>query len=154
MSVYFLDSSAVVKRYVIETGTYWIKSIVNPLSGNHIHVARITGAEVVSALSRRMRGGSPTAAAGSAAIAEFRNHFASEYVIVDITPSLIESAMHLAETYALRGYDAVQLAAVLEVSTDTIALGMDSPTLISADGDLNAAATAEGLAIDDPNTHP
>ena len=154
MSVYFLDSSAVVKRYVTETGTHWIKSIVNPVSGNHIHVARITGAEVVSALSRRMRGGSITAAAGSAAIAEFRNHFASEYVTVDITPSLVESAMNLAEAYALRGYDAVQLAAVLEINTDSIALGMGSPTLISADCDLNAAATAEGLAIDDPNTHP
>jgi predicted nucleic acid-binding protein len=150
---YFLDSSAVVKRYVTETGTPWIKSIVNPLSGNYIHVARITGAEVVSALSRRMRGGSITAAAGSAAIGEFRNHFASEYVTVDITPSVIERAIDLAETYALRGYDAVQLAAVLEVNTDSIALGMGSPTLISADGDLNAAATAEGLAIDDPNTH-
>jgi len=154
VSVYFLDSSAVVKRYVAENGTSWIKSIVNPLAGNHIHVARITGAEVVSALSRRMRGGSITSAAGSAAIAQFRNHFASEYVTLDVTRSLIDSAINLAETYALRGYDAVQLAAVLEVNTDSIALGMGSPTLISADGELNAAAIAEGLAIDDPNTHP
>lgn len=127
MIVYFLDSSALVKRYVTETGTHWIKSIVNPLSGNHIHIARITGVEVVSALSRRMRGGSITEVAGSAAIAEFRNHFASEYVTVDITTSLIESAIDLAETYALRGYDAIQLAAVLEVNTDSIALGMGSP---------------------------
>jgi len=154
VGLYFLDSSAVVKRYVTETGTSWVKSIVNPRSGNHIHLARITGAEVVSALSRRMRGGSITAAAGPAAIAEFRNHFASEYVTLDITPSLIESAIDLAETYALRGYDAVQLAAVLEASTDTTALGMGSPTLISADGDLNSAAIAEGLAVEDPNTHP
>jgi uncharacterized protein len=154
VSVLFLDSSAVVKRYVTEAGTPWIKSIVNPLSGNHIHVARIAGAEVVSALSRRIRGGSITTASGSAAIAEFRNHFASEYVIVDITQGLIESAIHLAETSALRGYDAVQLAAVLEVNTDSIAIGMGFPTLISADGELNAAASAEGLVIDDPNTHP
>jgi hypothetical protein len=27
-------------------------------------------------------------------------------------------------------------------------------TLLSADGELNAAATAEGLAVDDPNAHP
>jgi hypothetical protein len=26
--------------------------------------------------------------------------------------------------------------------------------LISADGDLNAAATAEGMSVDDPNAHP
>jgi hypothetical protein len=27
-------------------------------------------------------------------------------------------------------------------------------TLVSADRDLNAAATAEGLPVDDPNLHP
>lgn len=154
MSVYFLDSSAIVKRYVVETGTPWIKSIVNPLSGNHIHLARIAGAEVVSALSRRVRGGSITAAAGSAAIAEFRNHFASEYVTMEIMRSLIESAMDLAKTHAFRGYDPVQLAAVLEMNTDIIAIGMGSSTLISADVELHVAATAEGLVVEDPNTHP
>ena len=29
-----------------------------------------------------------------------------------------------------------------------------SLTLLSADGDLNTAAMAEGLAVDNPNTHP
>ncbi len=154
MNVYVLDSSAVVKRYVTQIGTSWIKSMVNPLSGNHIHIARITGAEVVAALSRRIRGGSISAADGSTAIAEFRNHFANEYVCVDVTASVIDNAMLLAETYGLRGYDAVQLAAALEVNIDSVALGMGSPILVSADGHLNAAATAEGLAIDDPNSHP
>ena len=62
--------------------------------------------------------------------------------------------MTLAETHAIRGYDAVQLAAALEVHAFCLALGMPAPTLISADVDLNAAATAEGLAVDDPNAHP
>jgi hypothetical protein len=43
----------------------------------------------------------------------------------------------------------VQLAAALEVWSQT-----PSTVLISANGDLNAAATAEGMAVDDPNTHP
>jgi predicted nucleic acid-binding protein len=154
VSVYFLDSSGVVKRYVRETGTTWIKSITNPLAGNRIHLARITGVEVVSALSRRVRGGSTTAAAGSAAIAAFRNHFASEYVPLDINEGLIMSAMQLAELHGLRGYDAVQLAAALHVNLRSLALGLPGLTLVSADADLNTAAVAEGLAIDDPNTHP
>jgi uncharacterized protein len=62
--------------------------------------------------------------------------------------------MRLAITHALRAYDAVQLAVALHVNARHQGAGLGGVTLISADGDLNAAATAEGLAVDDPNTHP
>jgi uncharacterized protein len=61
--------------------------------------------------------------------------------------------MGLAETHALRAYDAVQLAAAVEVNAQCAALGV-ALTLISADAALNAAAMAEGLTVDDPNSHP
>jgi hypothetical protein len=61
--------------------------------------------------------------------------------------------MALAETHALRGYDAVQLAAALNVNSACAAAGAVF-TLVSADGELNAAARAEGLAVEDPNLHP
>jgi hypothetical protein len=62
---------------------------------------------------------------------------------------LVGYAASLARRHALRGYDAVQLAAALEIHSRAPSL-----TLLSADADLNAAATAEGLAADDPNLHP
>ncbi len=43
----------------------------------------------------------------------------------------------------------MQLAAALDTRARLSAL-----TLLSADADLNAAAQAEGLAVDDPNRHP
>jgi hypothetical protein len=43
----------------------------------------------------------------------------------------------------------VQLAAALEVRTHAPSL-----TFLSSDAELNAAAQAEGLAVDDPNLHP
>jgi len=43
----------------------------------------------------------------------------------------------------------VQLAASLEVRSQVPAL-----TLVSADAALNAAAMAEGLLVENPNTHP
>ena len=62
-------------------------------------------------------------------------------------------AIRLAETYALRGYDAVQLAAVLTVHAAREAQGLSRLTLVSADHELNTAAVAESLLVDDPNTH-
>jgi hypothetical protein len=51
-------------------------------------------------------------------------------------------------------YDAVPLAVVLDVHRPQEAGGFGPVTLVSADRDLNAAAAAEGLAVNDPTTHP
>jgi hypothetical protein len=61
--------------------------------------------------------------------------------------------MALAETHAIRGYDAVQLAAAVEVRAASLAAGT-TMTLISADLSLNTAAVAEGVSVEDPNLHP
>ena len=54
----------------------------------------------------------------------------------------------------LRAYDAVQLAAALEINQKEQDAGFAPVTLISADQALNDAATAEGLTVDDPRSHP
>lgn len=152
--VYFVDSSALVKRYSNETGTTWVRSLVDPATGNQIFLARITRVEVVSAITRKNRSGGMSAVDAAAAIARLRLHLTNEYATINISSTVIDSAMVLAETHALRGYDAVQLAAALELRADCLAIGIPAPTLISADVDLNLAAIAEGLVADDPNAHP
>jgi len=62
--------------------------------------------------------------------------------------------MKLARSHASRGYDAVQLAAVIEVHQARVAAGASPLTIISADDPLNAAAVAESLLVDNPNNHP
>ena len=62
--------------------------------------------------------------------------------------------MTLATKHALRGYDAVQLAAALEANDERIANELSPLALISADDELNAAAKAEGLTVEDPNDYP
>jgi len=64
------------------------------------------------------------------------------------------SAISLVQNHGLRGYDAVQLAAALEVHADRMQLGLPPLVFCSADRALNKAALAEGLAVDNPNTHP
>jgi hypothetical protein len=68
----------------------------------------------------------------------------SVYVITEMTPRLIADAMSSARRHGLRAYDAVQLAAALEVNRFHQTAGVGPVTLISADRELNAAATAEG----------
>ncbi len=153
MPAYFLDSSAIAKQYVAETGSAWIAGIMHPLAGNQLHVAQISGAEVMAAIARRIRAGTLSPQAGRDAALQFRTDFATALDVVEISPSLIARAMDLAERYALRGYDAVQLAAASSVHETAIPLGL-STTLVSADDELNAAAVAEGLQVENPNLHP
>jgi uncharacterized protein len=153
MAVYLFDTSALVKRHVRETGSAWVRSLTRAKASHTIYIARITAVEVFSAITRRQRGGSLSPSQAGAILAHFRRHFAQRYLIVEITPALSGEAMLLARKYALRAYDAVQLAAALEVDHLYRSAGLGPITLISADQDLNAAANAEGLAVDDPNTH-
>jgi uncharacterized protein len=52
---YFLDASALVKRYVDETGSAWVRSITNPAEGHSILLAEISIAEVTAALAAKQR---------------------------------------------------------------------------------------------------
>ncbi len=63
-------------------------------------------------------------------------------------------AMLKARVHGLRAYDAVQLAAALEVHRRHLSAGVGPVTLASADRDLNTAAVAEGLTVEDPTLHP
>jgi uncharacterized protein len=146
---YFLDTSTVLKRYVQETGTAWVQALAAPSARHSLFVVRITLAESVAAITRRERGGSITPQDAATAVADFQLDFARQYRVVEVSAGLVAQAATLARQHALRGYDAVQLAAVLEIhATDP------SLMLLSADVELNAAAMAEGLLVDDPNSHP
>lgn len=116
MADYFLDASALVKRYVTETGTLWVTGLLDPAARNRLYIARITGAEVTAALTRRERGGHLSAADAAAAVASFQHDYSTRLRPVEITAALIDEAMSAARTHGLRGYDAVQLAAAVSAN--------------------------------------
>ena len=153
MAAYFLDSSAAVKRYIREAGTAWIISLFRPHSFDQIFVAEIILAEVVSALARRHRGKSISASGYNRSVARFRRAFYQKFFPVEINLSLIERASRLAENYVWRGYDSVQLAA-LTANAARVSINATPLIFVSADNELNNAALAEGLSVENPNNYP
>lgn len=154
MAIYFFDSSAIIKSYLIEIGTNWCRAITDPLADNRICLAQITMVEVVSAITRQARNGNISITNAALAINQFLNDFNYRYTRIQITSRLTHQATTLAQTYALRGYDAVQLATSVQVHQRRVRLALSPVTLISSDIALNSAALAEGLTVDDPNAHP
>lgn len=153
MSSFFLDTSALVKRHVIEEGSHWVRSLTHARSGNTLYIARITLVEMTSAITRRERGGSLSPAQSRAVFGHFRRHLSQRYIIVEVTTSLLTDAMSLARKRGLRAYDSVQLAAALDVARSHDDAGLSPIVLVSADKEMNLAAVAEGLRVEDPCEH-
>jgi uncharacterized protein len=77
----------------------------------------------------------------------------NRYELVALTEVMIEQAATLANKHGLRAYDAVQLAAALDTGRVVSQVEATELILVSADLELNPAAAAEGLKVDDPNTY-
>lgn len=153
MSAYFFDSSGLVKRYLNETGSKWVIGLFKPSAKNSILVARIAGVEVVSAIARRRKSLTITQTNAQKSIFRFQRDFRKRFIKINLTPQLIEEAMQIADKHELRGYDAVQLASALEANRVRQNGGLSTIIFISADKNLNSAANAEGLQVDNPNNH-
>jgi predicted nucleic acid-binding protein len=143
-----------VKRHVIEAGSAWVRSLVHAKAAHDLYIARVTAVEVTSTITRRQHSGHLSRAKAGAMLGHFRRHLAQRYHVIELAPALFDDAMQVARKHRLRAYDAVQLAVVLDLHQRHQDAGLGSATLVSADQALNAAAAAEGLAVDDPSMHP
>jgi predicted nucleic acid-binding protein len=153
MTSYYLDSSALGKRYVQETGTDWVRMLIDPKADHTLLTARITMVEIYSALARRKREGSVPAADCDTASRAFTAHSATDYDFVELDLTTVNLSRNLLNRHPLRAYDAVQLASALMANQVLQSANLSPLVFVSADNRLNDAALAEGLTVDNPNLH-
>lgn len=153
MSTYYLDTSALGKRYVDETGSGWIRALTTPAAGHALLTARISMVEMYSVLARRVREGSVTSQAASIAKQAFAAHSINDYKFIELDMNIVAGARDLLDRHPLRAYDSVQLASALAAHRALAARNFPPLIFISADERLVAIALSEGLTIDNPNLH-
>ncbi|MDQ2808126.1 MAG: type II toxin-antitoxin system VapC family toxin [Chloroflexota bacterium] len=153
MAVYYLDTSALVKRYVLEQGTVWIQHLTDRAATHDLYMVLLTGPEMIAALFRKARTGQIALADATQATAIFRLDWRQQYRIMEASVLITESAMLLVERYTLRGFDAMHLAAALEVQATQRTLHLPALTFVSADNEQIKAAQAEGLLTENPNNY-
>lgn len=136
----YLDTSALIKRYVREEGTpdvvRWVEEAT--LSGSSL----IARAEMAAAISRLWRMKALNEAAAVRALAAFRSHWPT-YARFPLHETTVARADELAWQYGLRGYDAVHLASAVlwqEYLSEPV-------TLATYDRRLGDAARTAGLAV-------
>ena len=152
MTHYYLDTSALVKRYVTETGTIWITTLYKDLT-NNLYTNPISSVEAIAAFHLRVRTGSLLAIEATRISQQVRKEFQTRYRFVSLSTEVINIGLDLAEQYPLRGYDAVQLASALFLNRLRIAELLSPIMFLSPDERVNKVAVAEGLTVENPNDH-
>lgn len=134
----YVDTSTLIKLVIDEDGSD--RAGVIWVSADSVVAVSLIVVEAKAALAAARRGGRLTAVHYADASAELDAMLASLH-LVDVTERVIAEAVDLAEAEALRGYDAVHLAAALLVGATVFS---------SADSDLCTAAARRGLHVANP----
>ncbi len=156
MGNYYFDTSALVKYYVFEPGTTWVKSLLDARSDgeweNTIFTSLLSVVEVSAAFAKRQRAGD-ISKLYAAILARFLKDGRERCVFSRVNNAVIELASDLTGVHPLRAYDAVQLATALLINRFFAKRGLSPITFVSADGSLCKAASDEGLAVENPNDY-
>lgn len=134
----YLDTSVLLKLIIEEQGSSEAERIWD--AAGHLTAASLVVVEARAALAAADRAQRLTGAQHQAAKRELAS-LMDALAVVQVTEGLIEQAADLAEKEALRGYDAVHLAAALTVGATLMA---------SADSALCEAAEHQGLYVANP----
>ena len=85
VAAYFLDTSTVVKRYVLETGTAWVQALADPSARHSCSSRGLRRGETVAAITRRARGSRSPRPGCRGPLAAFPTGFCPQYRIVEVT---------------------------------------------------------------------
>jgi uncharacterized protein len=147
LALYYLDTSCLVKLYVREPGTERMLALANRAADNRFTILSLAQVEFRSAIRRREKSGEVPAFVATQLIDAFRVHLESRFAVQGVNEYVLDLASVLVDRYALRAFDAIQLAGYVALKTMT---GTDVPVFVCADDNLLAAAKLEGASIMDP----
>jgi uncharacterized protein len=147
LALYYLETSALVKLYVEEPGTRSLLKLAAGSTGNQLAILSLAQVELRSAIRRRERAGEISYSAAQQVLVGFQRHLEARFLKQVVTDAVLDSAGALIDRYALRAYDAVQLAGCLALKA---VAGSAPAVFVCADRTLLIAAQNEQIQVLDP----
>lgn len=138
----YVDTSGLVKRYVDEPHRDEVLEWI--AAADTVATSRVSYPETAAAVAARHRLGDISLEQVQWALQDLADRWA-QYLVIDLAEF---RAAELAVKHALHGFDAVQLAAAVELCE---AAGFDNTAFASFDEQLNRAARGEGLIVLEPS---
>jgi predicted nucleic acid-binding protein len=139
----YLDSSALVKRYVREEGTDFVKSI---LAGDDlITTSKLSYPEILSALMRKVHAGEIQRKTFNGIVDMFDRDW-DHVLVLDFHNDLLQIVKMLIGKHPLKAADAIHLSSALWLKASSKAV----VTFVASDSTLLKAAGAEKLHVMNP----
>jgi predicted nucleic acid-binding protein len=156
----YLDSSALAKAYLLETGTRQIQDLLRSARTAtptvRALVSALSSLEITSAILRKQDSHEITRSEASRAVDRVQADFsitpppdATPYQVIFPGPGVLQHSQGLMTVYRLRTYDAIHLATAIAARAS---LPVESRfVFVGCDDDLCTAAAAEGIEVYDPS---
>ena len=151
MALYYLETSALVKLYVRESGTDRVLALTDRAAGNQFAILALSKIELRSAVRRRERNGEIPTHIANHLLDAFDRHTQGTFVTQVVTDFVLDIACTLVDRHALRAYDALQLAGYMAIKNSA---GIEVPVFVCSDQILLKAGSQEGIPVLDPCSHP
>jgi len=141
--IYYFDTSALVKKYAVETGT---KQVVG-LFGEDVPAATsiLTYPELIAGVGRKKRDGEIAEKDHRALLAKFEADWLA-FLIVEFQDALLPIQKRLSSRHPLKGADLVHLSSLLWLKDAS----QEDVALVASDVQLLQAAKREGVEIINP----
>lgn len=136
-----------MKLYVHEAGTERLLNLADRSNANRLAILSLARVEFSSAVRRRVKNGEIPTHIGSELIETLKRHIESRFVTQPVTDFVLDIAVELIDRYALRAFDAIQLAGYVFLKNSS---GLNTPFFVCADHELLSAAQLEGAQILNP----
>lgn len=147
MIFYYLDASAWIKRYYQESGTTWVQGLF--AQNQAIACASLGLIEVTATLARKRKSGEVHPSLLEQKLQELEEDWEG-FIQVQLTAETMDVAKRVARDLALRGSDAMHLAAAM-VLKRRLSEEDDQLILVTSDRELKESAQASDLATIDPD---
>jgi predicted nucleic acid-binding protein len=148
---YFLDTSALAKRYLPERGSDWVDRACTSANVS-IWASALAATELASALRRRYREGAMSAEVRDTVYRQFLADSVN-YELIGVSEDIVDDAARLLlsgpEIRQFRGIDAIQLATALRWRS-LLDASSESAYFVVSDERLRAAAEGMALMVIDP----
>jgi predicted nucleic acid-binding protein len=153
MNSFFLDGSALAKRYVPEIGSALVDVILDTVAEQRIYLLNIGYAEVVSVLVRKKNAGGISAAGFNQALLGLEREVIRSLGkhLLAFDNSVVSDALVFIVKHAINATDAIVLRVALDIA-QLLRAGGDDLVFVASDQRLLRAAQAEGLSTYNPES--
>ena len=153
MPIYYLDTSAIMKRYIPETGSNVVRELFDGLTdSDELTTSYLTLLEVNSTVTRLLKGRVITPSGYRRILNQFTLDISDYgFTLVPVQDELVDSATGITREYSLRSLDALHFASAVtgsDRSSDDADVHM-----VSADRELIAACEAYAISTLNPQSN-